>query len=219
MYLILFGAPGVGKGTQAKMISTKFSIPQISTGDILREAIKNGTELGEEAKKYMEKGHLVPDDLMLKIIQKRCDRNDCENGFILDGFPRTIQQAEGLAQLNEETKRPPFTLIEIIVPDKVIIDRLTSRKTCTSCGADYNELTNPAPENNECTVCGGVISTRHDDNEETIQNRLKVYREQTAPVKHFYEERGRFISVDGNRSVEEVHQEIIAALQSNPNIN
>lgn len=209
MHLIIFGAPGVGKGTQAKMISKNFLIPQVSTGDMLREAVKNETELGKLAQSYMKKGHLVPDDLILKIIKERCLKSDCYSGYILDGFPRTIPQAEGLAQLMIDMQLPPFTLVEVIVPDNIIIERLTGRKTCESCGADYNKLNNPAPADNICTVCGGNITTRQDDNEKTIKNRLNVYREQTTPVKHFYQERGKFISINGNQSVDQVYQSIV----------
>ena len=212
MYLILFGAPGVGKGTQAKMISSYYKIPQISTGDMLREAIRNETEFGKMAKSYMDKGSLAPDDLILKIIKQRFLEPDCSHGFILDGFPRTIKQAEGLALLMQDMQLPPFTLVEINVSDQAIMDRLLGRMTCSKCGADYNKLTQPAPENMICTICGGKITTRDDDNEETIKNRLKVYREQTAPVKEFYSKRGNFINIDGNKSVEQVYFSIINEL-------
>jgi adenylate kinase len=212
MYLILFGAPGVGKGTQAKMISNYYKIPQISTGDMLREAIRDKGDFGKLAQSYMDKGSLVPDDLILKIIKQRILQPDCSRGFILDGFPRTITQAEGLATLMQEMHLPPFTLVEINVTDKTIMDRLLGRKICTKCGADYNKLTRPAPENNICTECGGKIVTRDDDNKATIQNRLKVYKDQTAPVKEFYIKRGHFISINGNKSVEQVYFSIINEL-------
>ena len=212
MYLILFGAPGVGKGTQAKMISNYYKIPQISTGDMLREAIREKGDFGKLAQSYMDKGSLVPDDLILKLIKQRILEPDCSRGFILDGFPRTIAQAHGLALLMQDMQLPPFTLVEINVSDQAILDRLLGRKTCSQCGADYNKLTRPAPENNICTDCGGAITTRDDDNEETIQNRLKVYREQTAPVKGFYKQRGNFINIDGNKSVEQVYLSIINEL-------
>ena len=212
MYLILFGAPGVGKGTQAKMISKNYKLPQISTGDMLREAVRNAGDFGKLAQSYMDKGSLVPDELILKIIKQRILKPDCSSGFILDGFPRTITQAEGLAVLMQEMLLPPFTLVEINVSDKDILARLLGRKTCSKCGADYNDLTNPSPADNICTKCGGAITTRDDDNEETIQNRLKVYREQTAPVKEFYKKRGNFINIDGNKSVEQVYFSIINEL-------
>lgn len=212
MYLILFGAPGVGKGTQAKMISKYYKIPQVSTGDMLREAIRNEGDFGKLAQSYMDKGSLVPDDLILKIIQQRIVKPDCSRGFILDGFPRTNVQAKGLAVLMQNMQLPPFTLVEINVSDKAIMDRLLGRKTCSKCGADYNKLTRPAPADNICTDCGGEITTRDDDNEETIQNRLRVYREQTAPVKDFYKKRGNFVDIDGNKSVEQVYFSIINEL-------
>lgn len=212
MYLILFGAPGVGKGTQAKMISKNYKIPQISTGDMLREAVRKKGDFGKLAQSYMEKGSLVPDDLILNIIKQRILEPDCSRGFILDGFPRTIAQAEGLAVMMQELQLPPFTLIEINLSDKDILERLLGRKTCSKCGADYNALTNPAPADNICPKCGGTITTRGDDNEETIKNRLKVYREQTAPVKDFYKKRGNYISIDGNKSVEQVYFSIINEL-------
>jgi len=212
MYLILFGAPGVGKGTQAKMISDHYKIPQISTGDMLRKAIRNESELGKLAKGYMEKGSLAPDELILKIIRERFQEPDCSRGFILDGFPRTIAQAQGLAKLMEEMKLPPFILVEINVSEQDIMDRLLGRMTCSKCGADYNKLTRPAPEDLICTDCGGTITTRNDDNEETIKNRLKVYQDQTAPVKEFYKKRGNFIDIDGNNSVEQVYASIINEL-------
>jgi len=160
----------------------------------------------------LNQGKLVPDDLILKIIKERFQKPDCSRGFILDGFPRTIAQAEGLAQLMIDMQLPPFTLVEVIVPDENIIERLAGRKTCESCGADYNKLNNPAPADNICTVCGGNITTRQDDNEETIKNRLNVYREQTTPVKHFYQERGKFISIEGNKTVDDVYQSIVNEL-------
>ncbi len=213
MYLILFGAPGVGKGTQAKLISKHHNVPQISTGDMLREAARKGTELGNKAKQIMARGELVPDDLMLKIIKNRITQSDCAHGFILDGFPRTIPQAEGLAGLMKELNLPPLTCIEIQVPEAEIVKRLSSRKVCEACGADYNPNTNPAPADNICTKCGGNIVTRKDDSEETIKNRLRVYRQKTEKVKEYYRERGRFYTIDGNKPVEEVYHQIDAILQ------
>ncbi|MEJ2053404.1 MAG: adenylate kinase [Calditrichaceae bacterium] len=212
MYLILFGAPGAGKGTQAKMISENYEIPQISTGDMLREAIRKEGDIGKLAKSFMEKGSLVPDDLILKIIKERILKPDCSRGFILDGFPRTIAQAEALSVLMQDMHLPPFTLVEINVSDTAIISRLLARKTCQNCGADYNDLTNPAPADMICPKCSGKISVRDDDNEETIKNRLKVYHEQTTPVKEYYKKQGNFISVDGNKSVEQVYSSIINEL-------
>lgn len=205
MHLILFGAPGVGKGTQAKMISKEYGIPQISTGDMLREAVKKQTDLGIKAKAIMEAGELVPDDLILNLIRERFNQPDCKKGLILDGFPRTIAQAEGLDKLMDEMHMPSFTCIEISVPDEVIIARLSIRQVCSSCGADYNPKTNPAPADGKCTLCGGKIISRSDDKEATIRKRLKVYYEQTEQVKHFYEKSGHFYIIEGNQSVEQVY--------------
>ena len=208
MHLILFGAPGAGKGTQAKLISKEYGIPQISTGDMLREAVRLQTDLGKKAEGIMAAGQLVPDDLILKLIEERITKPDCSNGFILDGFPRTIPQAEALSQLMKRLNLPPFTCLEISVPEDVLIKRLSSRKTCSQCGADYNPATNPAPTDMICPVCGGKIITRSDDNEETIKNRLNVFKRQTGPVKDYYAKAGNFFSIDGNKSVEEVFASI-----------
>ncbi len=215
MHLILFGAPGVGKGTQAKLLSSNFGIPQISTGDMLREAVRTESELGKKAKSVMEKGELVPDDLMLGIIKERIQREDCKKGFILDGFPRTIPQAKHLSELMTKLELPAFVCIEITVPDSEIIRRLSSRKICHSCGADYHSATNPAPADNKCTICGGNIITRRDDNVETIQKRLDIYREQTEPVKKYYENLNHFYSISGNNEVKQVYEEILKKLSLN----
>jgi adenylate kinase len=208
MHLILFGAPGVGKGTQAKQICVHYSIPQISTGDILRKAVKEKTALGQQAAAIMEKGELVSDDIILAIIRERIQENDCANGFILDGFPRTIAQAEGLDQLMSELQVPALKCIEISVPDEELIRRLTSRRLCQSCGNDYNIITNPPPANMKCLKCGGQIIQRKDDNEETIKNRLKIYHSQTSPIKKFYSKKGIFFSVDGAQDIHKVQTDI-----------
>jgi len=214
MHLIVFGAPGVGKGTQAKMISKDYSIPQISTGDMLREAVKNETELGLKAKVIMEKGELVPDDLILGLIKDRTSQPDCRNGLILDGFPRTTAQAEALSVLMQEMNLPPFACIEISVPDEVVIGRLTSRQNCAKCGTDYNPKNNPPPADGKCSKCGGEIVSRSDDNVETISNRLEVYHSQTAQVKKYYESKGNFFSIDGNKSVDDVYSDVKGILNS-----
>ncbi|RMH61450.1 MAG: adenylate kinase [Calditrichaeota bacterium] len=177
MHVILFGAPGVGKGTQAQLLQKEFNIPQISTGDMLRQAVAEGTPLGLQAKKLMDKGELVADDIMLGIIEDRITRSDCQKGFILDGFPRTIPQAEGLSALLKKHNMPDFTCIEIAVPDEVIVDRLLKRG-------------------------------RADDNEATIRHRLNVYQSQTAPVKEYYKQLGSFVSINGNKAIEDVYNEI-----------
>jgi adenylate kinase len=212
MYLILFGAPGVGKGTQAKLISQHYHIPQVSTGDMLRDAVKNETELGKQASRIMNEGKLVPDRIMLELIKDRISQDDCKNGFILDGFPRTLEQAEGLDRLFAELRLPQLTCIEIVVPDSEIIKRLVSRRICSQCGADYNLITNPPPESGRCVRCGGKIIRRKDDDEATISNRLNVYKEQTAPLKDYYKENGTFYSVDGMQSIEQVNRDILKIL-------
>jgi adenylate kinase len=213
MHLILFGAPGVGKGTQAKLISKKLNIPQISTGDMLRDAVKSETELGKKASLLMNQGKLVPDEIMLELIRDRILHDDCKPGFILDGFPRTIAQAEELDRLFSELKLPDVTCIEIHVPNEEIIKRLVSRRLCEQCGTDYNLITNPPPEDMHCLKCGGNIIQRKDDNEETITNRLKVYLAQTAPLKEYYMRKGDFYSINGLRSIEEVNDDIFSVLE------
>jgi adenylate kinase len=213
MHLILFGAPGVGKGTQAKLISKKFHIPQISTGDMLRDAVKSETELGKKASALMNEGRLVPDEIMLELIRERISLADCKDGFILDGFPMKIAQAEGLDRLFSELNLPDVICIEIYVPDEEIIKRLVSRRLCEKCGTDYNLILNPPPNDMLCIKCGGNIIQRKDDNEETISNRLKVYLSQTAPLKEYYQQKGSFYSIDGLRGINEVSQDIFKVIQ------
>ncbi len=214
MYVILFGAPGVGKGTQAKLISQKYNIPQISTGDMLREAIRLGTDLGKKAEAIIARGELVSDEIMLGLINERISQPDCKNGFILDGFPRTIAQAEGLDRLFAEKKLAAPVCIEITVPETEIIKRLTSRRICEQCGAIFDPVTNPIPKNLICPNCGGRIVKRQDDNEETIHKRLQVYHEQTAPVREYYRRKNKFYSIDGNKPVTAVFNEIDRILTS-----
>jgi adenylate kinase len=213
MYLILFGAPGVGKGTQAKLISKNYNIPQISTGDMLRDAVKNETELGKEASLLMNQGKLVPDEIMLALIKERILRPDCNRGFILDGFPRTIAQAEGLDKLFAELQLSDVICIEINVPDEEIINRLVSRRLCEKCGTDYNLITNPPPDNLKCKKCAGNIIQRKDDNHETISKRLRVYLDQTSPLKVYYQNKGAFHSIDGLRGIEKVRDDIFKILE------
>ena len=208
MNIILLGAPGVGKGTQAKKIMREYKIPQISTGEILRSEVQSGSNLGQQVKKILDRGHLVPDDLMLEIIHHRLVQPDCQNGFILDGFPRTIPQAQGLDLLLQKLNAPHITVLEIHAPQDVIIERLTSRRICAKCGTDYNLKLNPPPSNNKCTVCGGDIIQRDDDKKETIMNRLKVYREQTEPLIEYYNKQHQFHRLNGQLPVDEVFQDI-----------
>ncbi len=214
MYLILFGAPGVGKGTQAKFISRKFGIAHLSTGDMLRQAVKNATDLGKKAGELMAGGKLVPDDLMLGLIRERISLPDCKNGFVLDGFPRTIIQAEELDKLIRELELPDLICIEVVVSDQAIITRLINRRLCSSCGTDYNLLSNPPQENMICIKCGGNVIQRDDDNEKTIAQRLTIYQEQTAPLRQFYIEKGNYHEVDGSRSIDAVQADILAIFES-----
>lgn len=208
MNIILLGAPGVGKGTQAKNIMGEYKIPQISTGEILRGEVQSESKLGLQVKNILDKGQLVPDDLMLEIIHRRLQQPDCQNGFILDGFPRTIPQAQGLDLILEKLETSHVTVLEIYASEKVILERLTSRRICEKCGTDYNLILNPPPSDNKCTVCGGKIVQRDDDKEETILNRLKVYREQTEPLIEYYSKQHHYYRLNGQLSVDDVFQEI-----------
>jgi len=208
MNIILLGAPGVGKGTQAKKIMQEYKIPQISTGEILRSEVQSGSNLGQQVKKILDKGQLVTDDLMLEIIHHRLVQPDCKNGFILDGFPRTIPQAQGLDILLQNLDIPHITVLEIHAPQDVIIERLTSRRICAKCGTDYNLNLNPPPPDKKCTVCGGDIIQRDDDKKETIINRLKVYREQTEPLIEYYNKQNHFYRLNGQLPVDDLFQDI-----------
>lgn len=214
MRLIFLGAPGVGKGTQAKKIMAKYDIPQISTGDILRATLKEGTPLGLQAKSYMEKGELVPDEVIINMINERFQQQDTEKGFILDGFPRSLKQAEALESLLEKLNRPLDGVISIEVPREKIIERLTSRRVCKKCGKVFNVLTNPPSDHEVCedgTKCD--IYQREDDKEATIRNRLEVYDNQTVPLKSFYEAKNLLKEVDGQVFPEQVETSIIEILE------
>ncbi len=208
MHLILLGAPGAGKGTQAKIIMDKYGIPQISTGDILRGEVKEETDLGKKAKKIMDRGELVPDDIILDMVRNRLSAPDTARGFILDGFPRTIPQAEGLDRILDSMGSVQLKVIEIVVPDERIINRLTSRRICSQCGKDYNLNLNPPPSDGKCVVCGGEIIQRDDDKEETIKNRLKIYWEQTAPLIDYYQNQNKLYKVDGVQPIDSIFKEI-----------
>lgn len=208
MKLILLGAPGAGKGTQAEIISKKLNIPTISTGNILREAIKNGTEIGLKAKSFMDNGKLVPDDVIIGIVKERVSRDDCANGFILDGVPRTIPQAEALEQQGVHFDR----VVSIEIEDSVIEARMTGRRVCGTCGASFHVTANPPKVEGVCDLCGKELIVRKDDTPETVKNRLKVYHEQTEPLKDFYEKLGVLKLVDGNQPIEAATGDILAAL-------
>ena len=208
MKLILLGAPGAGKGTQAEIISKKLNIPTISTGNILREAIKNGTEIGLKVKSFMDNGKLVPDDVIIGIVKERVSRDDCANGFILDGVPRTIPQAEALEQQGVHFDR----VVSIEIEDSVIEARMTGRRVCGTCGASFHVTANPPKVEGVCDLCGKELFVRKDDTPETVKNRLKVYHEQTEPLKDFYETLGVLKLVDGNQPIEDATRDILAAL-------
>ena len=212
MKLIMLGAPGAGKGTQAKMIADKYQIPHISTGDIFRSNIKEGTELGKEAKTYMDKGLLVPDELTVKILLDRVAKDDCKNGYVLDGFPRTIPQAEvldeALAKLNDKIDYA----IDVDVPDENIIRRMSGRRACVSCSATYHIVHIPPKTEGVCDKCGENLILRDDDKPETVKNRLNVYHEQTQPLIDFYTGKGVLKSVDGTVDMKDVFNAIVAIL-------
>ena len=213
MKIIMLGAPGAGKGTQAKMIAAKYQIPHISTGDIFRANIKNGTELGMEAKKYMDQGQLVPDELTVKILLDRVAQPDCSEGYVLDGFPRTIPQAEVLDNaLNKLGDSIDFA-IDVDVPDENIVRRMSGRRACLSCGATYHIEHIPPKQEGVCDTCGQPLVLRDDDKPETVLKRLKVYHEQTQPLIDFYTKKGVLRSVDGTVDMNDVFEAIVNALE------
>lgn len=208
MRLILLGAPGAGKGTQAEVISEALNIPQISTGNILREAVKNGTEYGLKAKEAMESGALVSDDVVIGILKDRIAADDCKNGFILDGFPRTVVQAEALDAMGVRIDK----VIEIFVEDEVIQRRLSGRRVCEGCGASYHIEYKPSKAGDKCDKCGGNIVTRKDDQPETVLERLKVYHSQTAPLKDYYSKQGKLKTVIGQEELADTSKATLEAL-------
>ena len=212
MKIIMLGAPGAGKGTQAKMIADKYGVPHISTGDIFRANIKNGTELGMEAKKYIDHGLLVPDELTVRILLDRVAQDDCKNGYVLDGFPRTIPQAEVLdSELTKLGDHIDYA-INVDVPDENIVKRMSGRRACLTCGATYHIEHVPPKKEGICDVCGSALVLRDDDKPETVKNRLNVYHEQTQPLIDFYTEKGVLKTVDGTVPMEEVFAAITAIL-------
>ena len=212
MKIIMLGAPGAGKGTQDKMIAEKCGIPHISTGDIFRANIKNGTELGAKAKEYMDKGLLVPDELVCDLVVDRIQQADCEKGYILDGFPRTIPQAEALENALNAIEQKLDYAIDIDVPDENIINRMSGRRACVGCGATYHVLFNPTKVEGKCDVCGESLILRDDDKPETVKKRLDVYHTQTQPLIDFYTERKVLVEVDGTQSMDKVFDDIMKIL-------
>jgi len=212
MKIIMLGAPGAGKGTQAKQIAAKYEIPHISTGDIFRANIKNGTELGMKAKAYMDQGALVPDELTCDLVMDRIAQDDCERGFVLDGFPRTIPQAEALTNALNKIGQSMDYAIDVDVPDENIVNRMSGRRACVNCGATYHIVFNPTKIDGVCDTCGDKIVLRNDDKPETVQNRLSVYHEQTQPLIDYYREQKILKSVDGTKPMDEVFSDIVAIL-------
>ena len=212
MKIIMLGAPGAGKGTQAKQIAAKYSIPHISTGDIFRANIKNGTELGKKAKEYMDQGLLVPDELTCDLVMDRIAQDDAKNGFVLDGFPRTIPQAEALdAALTKIGQSMDFA-IDVDVPDENIINRMSGRRACLNCGATYHIVSIPPKKEGICDTCGNELVLREDDKPETVKKRLDVYHDQTQPLIDYYKGKGILKSVSGTQPMEKVFEDITAIL-------
>lgn len=212
MKIIMLGAPGAGKGTQAKKIAEKYQIPHISTGDIFRFNIKEGTELGMKAKAYMDHGGLVPDELTIGMLMDRIQKDDCKNGYVLDGFPRTIPQAESLTNaLNERNQKIDYA-VNVDVPDENIVNRMSGRRACLSCGATYHIVYKPSKVEGICDVCGDKLVLRDDDKPETVKKRLSVYHDQTQPLIDYYKEAGVLANVDGTQDMEKVFSDIVAVL-------
>ena len=213
MKIIMLGAPGAGKGTQAKRIAKKYDIPHISTGDIFRANIKEKTELGNKAKEYMDRGELVPDDITIGMLLDRIHKDDCKNGFVLDGFPRTIPQAESLTKALSELGEKIDYAVNIDVPDESIITRMSGRRACLSCGATYHIVYSAPKAKDVCDTCGNKLVIRDDDKPETVKKRLEIYHDQTQPLIDYYKNEKILASVDGTKDMEEVFIDIISVLK------
>lgn len=214
MRIVLLGPPGAGKGTQAKKIAEKYCLPHISTGDIFRKNIKNKTILGIKAQEYIDKGQLVPDEITAAVVEQRINQKDCSNGFLLDGFPRTVNQAEALTHILNRMNKKLDYVIDIAMAEEVLIDRISGRRVCMSCGASYHVKYNPPSVEGLCDVCGSRLILRDDDKRETIVKRLEVYKNQTAPLIDYYKSLGLLYSVDGNQDIEQVFEDICLFLGS-----
>ncbi|HXK30701.1 MAG TPA: adenylate kinase [Candidatus Binatia bacterium] len=210
--VVLLGPPGAGKGTQAKLLEEKFAAPQISTGDILRKAVAEQSVLGKQASEYIRRGELVPDQLIIDLVAERLKEKDCEKGFVLDGFPRTIAQAQSLEDILKKMGLALTCVLSVQVPHELIVERLSGRRTCKGCGALYHVVFDPPKAAGTCNRCGGELFQRDDDREETISNRLRVYDNQTAPLGSYYRERGLLKSIDGVGKVEDIGKRMIQAL-------
>ena len=215
MKLILLGPPGAGKGTQAKMLTERFSIPQISTGDILRAAVKDGTAMGLKAKAFMDAGGLVPDEVVVGIVRDRLQEADCDNGFILDGFPRTVAQADALQVSLQAMGKELDRVISLDVDAEALVERLTGRRTCKDCGRGYHVKFDPPGETGICDTCGGALFQRDDDREETIRKRLQVYADQTSPLISYYRDAGALMELDGMQPIPQVQEKMLSLLQAN----
>ncbi|MFO7982819.1 MAG: adenylate kinase [Desulfuromonadales bacterium] len=209
MNLILLGPPGAGKGTQAKMLVDRYGIPQISTGDMLRDAVRQGTPMGLKAKEYMDAGNLVPDAVVVGIVKERLQQDDCSDGFILDGFPRTVAQADALEESLRDSGRRIDAVISLDVDIEALVGRLTGRRTCKNCGAGYHVTFDPPKTDLICDKCGGELVQREDDQEATIRERLEVYQRQTAPLVEYYSQKGILFRVDGMAPIDSVQSEIV----------
>ena len=210
--MVLLGPPGAGKGTQAKLLQERFKVRQISTGDILRKAVAEQTPLGKQASEYIRRGELVPDRLIIDLVADRLKEKDCEQGFVLDGFPRTIAQAQRLEEILKKMGLGLDCVLSVQVPDKLIVERLSGRRTCKGCGALYHLVFDPPKAAGTCNRCGGELFQRDDDREETVTNRLKVYDDQTAPLVSYYRERGLLREIDGVGEVEAIGKRVVRAL-------
>lgn len=214
MKIVMLGAPGAGKGTQAKMLAAKYQIPHVSTGDIFRANIKNGTELGKKAKEYMDQGLLVPDELTVDLVIDRLSQEDCQRGYILDGFPRTIPQAEALdAALAKRGEKMDYA-VDVNVPDENIVSRMSGRRACVGCGATYHVVHNPSKKGDNCEVCGEALILRDDDKPETVQKRLTVYHDQTQPLIDYYTGQNILKTVDGTQDMNDVFDSIVKILEA-----
>lgn len=210
--VVLLGPPGAGKGTQAKLIEEKFAVPQISTGDLLRKAVAEQGDLGKQASEYVRRGELVPDQLIIDLVAERLKEKDCEKGFVLDGFPRTIAQAQSLEEILGKMGLALNCVLSVQVPHELIVERLSGRRTCKGCGALYHVVFDPPKAAGMCNRCGGELFQRDDDSAKTISNRLRVYDNQTAPLVSYYRERGLLKSIDGVGKVEDIGKRMIEAL-------